>query len=239
MASERYAPAGLLVERHDRAIMIDGGPGAEPDRPVEDWLVTDERAELIAKIRRIARKQFGVRPRAGSASLDDVRIDAEPVVHTSRSTYGYRIQLGESMAAWAPEFLEFPEWAASARVMCADAAGWNRPIRFAKRVGGHAAALDVAEAAQAMNVARLVFAHVGKPTSVRSMLVTRFRLESLARKESRTSWLSWLSARRTLDVDRDPTSPLVISFLELKVGERYCFGRRPTDLDSIQRHHAE
>jgi hypothetical protein len=25
--------------------MIDGGPGAEPDRPVEDWLVTDERAE--------------------------------------------------------------------------------------------------------------------------------------------------------------------------------------------------
>jgi hypothetical protein len=35
---------------------------------------------------------------------------------------------------------------------------------FAKRVGGHAAALDVAEAAQAMNVARLVFAHVGKPT---------------------------------------------------------------------------
>jgi len=48
--------------------------------------------------------------------------------------------------------------------MFADAAGWNRPIRFAKRVGGHAAALDVAEAAQAMNVARLVFAHAGKPT---------------------------------------------------------------------------
>jgi hypothetical protein len=45
MASERYAPAGLLVERRGRAIMIDGGPGAEPDRPVEDWLVTDERAE--------------------------------------------------------------------------------------------------------------------------------------------------------------------------------------------------
>ena len=26
MASERYAAAGLLIERHDRAIMIDGGP---------------------------------------------------------------------------------------------------------------------------------------------------------------------------------------------------------------------
>jgi hypothetical protein len=164
MASERYAPAGLLVERHGRAIMIDGGPGAEPDRPVEDWLVTDERAELIAMIRRMAREKFSVRPRAGSVSLDDLRIDAEPVVHTSRATYGYRIQLGNSMAAWAPEFLEFPRWAASAKIMFADAAGWNRPIRFAKRVGGHAAALDVAEAAQAMNVARLVFAHVGKPT---------------------------------------------------------------------------
>ena len=63
MASERYAPAGLLIERHGRAIMIGGGPGAEPDRPVEDWLVTDERAELIAKIRRMAHEKFGVRPR--------------------------------------------------------------------------------------------------------------------------------------------------------------------------------
>jgi hypothetical protein len=89
---------------------------------------------------------------------------SEPVVHTSRMTYGYRIQLGESMAAWAPEFLEFPEWAAGAQVMFADAASWNRPIRFAKGVGRHAAALDVAEAAQAMNVARLVFAHVGRST---------------------------------------------------------------------------
>ena len=164
MASELYAPAGLLIERHGRAIMIDGGPGAEPDRPVEDWLVTDERAELIAKIRRMAREKFSVRPHAGCASLDDLRIDAEPVVHTSRATYGYRIKLGNSMAAWAPEFLEFSRRAASAEIMFADAAGWNRPIRFAKRVGGHAAALDVAEAAQAMNVARLVFAHAGKPT---------------------------------------------------------------------------
>jgi hypothetical protein len=28
------------------------------------------------------------------------------------------------MAAWAPEFLEFPRWAASAEIMFADAAGW-------------------------------------------------------------------------------------------------------------------
>jgi hypothetical protein len=35
MASERYAAAGLLIERHGRAIMIGGGPGGELDRPVE------------------------------------------------------------------------------------------------------------------------------------------------------------------------------------------------------------
>jgi hypothetical protein len=57
-----------------RAIIIGGGPGAKLDRPEEDWLVTDERAELIAKIRRMAREQFGVRPRAGRALLDDLRI---------------------------------------------------------------------------------------------------------------------------------------------------------------------
>jgi hypothetical protein len=109
MASERYAPAGLLIERHGRAIMIGGGLGAEPDRPVEDWLVTDERAELIAKIRRMAREKFSVRPRAGSASLDDLRIDAEPVVHTSRATYGYRLQLGNSMAAWGARIPGVPQ----------------------------------------------------------------------------------------------------------------------------------
>ena len=48
--------------------------------------------------------------------------------------------------------------------MFADAAGWNRPIRFAGGVGGHMAALDVAEQARAHRVARLVFAHIGRPS---------------------------------------------------------------------------
>jgi hypothetical protein len=48
--------------------------------------------------------------------------------------------------------------------MFADAAGWNRPIRFAHGTGGHAAALAVAEQARVHRVGRLVFAHIGRPT---------------------------------------------------------------------------
>jgi hypothetical protein len=48
--------------------------------------------------------------------------------------------------------------------MFAEAAGWDRPIRFAGGVGGHMAALAVANAARRARVKRLVFAHIGKPT---------------------------------------------------------------------------
>jgi hypothetical protein len=48
--------------------------------------------------------------------------------------------------------------------MFADAAGWSRPIRFARGVGGHAALLDVAREAHEAGVRRLVFAHIGRPT---------------------------------------------------------------------------
>jgi hypothetical protein len=163
MASERFAPAGLLVEHRGEAVMIDGGPGAAPRGQIRSWLVTDERCELIAAIRRLAR-QLDVEPHTGTANVGGVAIEAHPVVHTSRTTYGYRIRLRKSVAVWAPEFFEFPKWAAGATIMFADAAAWNRPIRFAGGVGGHAAALDVAEKARALNVGRLVFAHVGRPT---------------------------------------------------------------------------
>ena len=66
--------------------------------------------------------------------------------------------------AWAPESWEFPAWAAGVDLMFADAAGWNRPIRFARGVGGHMAALDVARQARAHGVRRLVFAHIGRPS---------------------------------------------------------------------------
>jgi hypothetical protein len=46
---------------------------------------------------------------------------------------------------WAPEFWEFPGWARGADLMFADAAGWQRPIRFARGVGGHAAVSATAD----------------------------------------------------------------------------------------------
>lgn len=65
---------------------------------------------------------------------------------------------------WAPEFWEFPSWAQGADLMFAEAAGWDRPIRFAGGVGGHLDLVHVAEAAQKLGVRRLVFAHIGRPT---------------------------------------------------------------------------
>jgi hypothetical protein len=52
---------------------------------------------------------------------------------------------------------------AGADLMFAEAAGWARPIRFAKGTGGHAPALAVAEQAARHRVRRLVFAHIGRP----------------------------------------------------------------------------
>jgi hypothetical protein len=81
------------------------------------------------------------------------------VRHTSHPTFGYLIEATRQRAAWAPEFWEFPDWAVGVDVMFAD--GWNRPIRFA---GGHACVLDVAAAARAAGVRRLIFAHIGRPS---------------------------------------------------------------------------
>lgn len=55
--SPKYAPAGLLVVNRGVRVMIDGGPGADPSGRLDAWLVTDERAELISAIRRLARPQ--------------------------------------------------------------------------------------------------------------------------------------------------------------------------------------
>ncbi len=163
MASPRHAPAGLLVEHRGARVMLDGGPGAVPDGPLDAWLVTDARAELIGPIRRLAAAR-GLAPRVGAYRRGDLRIVPRRVVHTAHPTYGYLIAAGRRRIVWAPEFLRFPAWAAGAALVFADAAGWDQPIRFAGGAGGHAAARAVAVAARARRVGRLVFAHLGRPT---------------------------------------------------------------------------
>jgi hypothetical protein len=143
--------------------MIDGGPGAVPRGRLDAWLVTDERAELIGAIRRSARAK-GLRPYAGAFRKDGVRVERRLVIHTNHPTYGYRIRARGRTIVWAPEFYRFPAWAGGADVMFAEAAGWNRPIRFAGGVGGHLDVLAVAARARRVGVKRLVFVHIGRPT---------------------------------------------------------------------------
>jgi hypothetical protein len=96
-------------------------------------------------------------------------------VHTSHPAFGYLIQTSGRTGhrrsgrwgrrvVWAPEFLRFPDWATDADLMFAEAASWDRPIRFAGGAGGHAPLVEVAREARARGVRRLVFAHVGRPT---------------------------------------------------------------------------
>lgn len=143
--------------------MIDGGPGAAPQGRLDAWLVTDEHAELITDIRRLARR-WQLVPRAGTFRRDGLSIVRRRVVHTRHPTYGYRIEAAARIVVWAPEFLVFPPWARDADVMFAEAAGWDRPIRFARGAGGHLDAVQVARSARDHGVRRLVFAHIGRPT---------------------------------------------------------------------------
>lgn len=162
MNSQRYAPTGLVAEHGTARVAIDGGPGAAPSSPAAAWLVTDERAELIAELRRLAAAHRLI-PHVGRHAAGGLEITPHPVVHTSHATFGYLIEAAGRRVAWAPEFFEFMAWAAGVDLMFADAAGWARHIRFAHRAGGHAAAMDVARQAITHRVHRLVFAHIGRP----------------------------------------------------------------------------
>jgi hypothetical protein len=161
--SPRYAPAGLLVAHRGVRVMIDGGPGAAPLARLDAWLVTDLRGELVAAIRRLARER-GLVPRAGSFRAGGLRITDHAVVHTSHPTCGYSIEAAGHTVVWAPEFYEFPDWVRGVDLMFAEAAAWDRPIRFAGGVGGHLDVQAVARVARRRRVRRLVFAHIGRPT---------------------------------------------------------------------------
>lgn len=158
-----HAPAGLLISCTGVRVMIDGGPGAEPGGPLDVWLVTDERAELIAAIRKLARPR-GLVPYVGEYRRNAFRIEKRPVVHTSHPTCGYRIRAPGHTVVWAPEFYKFPGWARGADIMFAEGAAWSQPIRFTGGVGGHMDVLSVARQAKRFGIRRLVFAHIGRPT---------------------------------------------------------------------------
>lgn len=90
---------------------VDGGGAADPGRPLDAWLVCDERAELMPQIRRRAR-ELEVRPAVASFAADGVVMRPLPVRHTSHPTVGYLIKTASQQAVWAPEFWVFPDWAA-------------------------------------------------------------------------------------------------------------------------------
>jgi hypothetical protein len=167
MKSPRYAPAGLLVACRGRQVMLDGGPGMAVPERLDAWLVSDDRCELIRELRSLARAR-GLEPRVAALVTPHFSLTPLPVVHTSHPTFGFRLRSGRTKAVWAPEFFEFPAWARNADLMFADGAGWDRPIRFARKAGGHAAAVSVAAEARRHNVRRLVIAHIGRPT-IRAM----------------------------------------------------------------------
>jgi hypothetical protein len=163
MASPRYAPAGLLVEADGQRVMIDGGKEAEPAGELDAWLVTDEQAELMAELRRLARAR-GLNPTAGEFRGDGLQISPRPVQHTNHPAYGYEITYGGHRVVWAPEFWTFPDWAGGAELAFLEAAAWTKPIRFRGGVGGHAPVQRTAQEAQAARVRRVVFVHIGRPT---------------------------------------------------------------------------
>ncbi len=163
MNSPRYRPAGLSVSWRGHRVMLDGGGCADGAARLDAWLVSDERAELMPQI--CARAgELGVHPAIAPFRADGLALRPLPVRHTSHPAYGYLIETARQRAAWAPEFWTFPDWAAGVDLMFADAAGWDKPIRFAGGVGGHACVREVAAVARRAGVRRLVFAHIGRPS---------------------------------------------------------------------------
>ena len=129
----------------------------------DSWLVTDERAALIAQLRRPARSSEAT-PAVDECRSGTLTITPRTVVHTSHPTFGYVIRVPEGRVVWAPEFFRFPRWAAGADLMFAEAAAFSRPILFAKGVGLHATAPSVCRTTRKHHVKRFVLTHIGRPT---------------------------------------------------------------------------
>lgn len=163
MNSPRFPPAGLLIRYRGSRVAIDGGPGAAPAERVHAWLLTDERAELRREIAHLAARH-DIEPAVQAFAWQDLCVEPLPVAHTNHPAYGYLLRAPHATAAWAPEFWTFPTWAAGVDILFAEAASWNRPIRFRGGVGGHQPVLQVARDAQQHGVRRVVYVHIGRPT---------------------------------------------------------------------------
>jgi hypothetical protein len=163
------------------------------------WLVTDEHAELRAALRRLAGARGMPSPAVAEYSTGSLSVRPFPVEHTPNAVYGYRISAGCRIAGWAPEFWRFPDWADGAGLMFAEAAAWDRPIRFRGGVGGHASVAQVAAEAARRGVRRLVYAHIGRP-SLRAMDAG---LQPL--------FGEWGAEGRTYTVAGQPCADLVVS----------------------------
>ncbi len=124
--------------------------------------MTDARAELMPQIGRLACER-GTEGRVRDLKVEGLSIRFHAVVHTSHPSGGYLIRHVGARIVWAPEFWEFPACASGADLMFAEASAWNRPIRFARRVGGRSDLISVAAAARAHRVRRLVFVDIGRP----------------------------------------------------------------------------
>ena len=162
MNSPRFAPAGLLVAHRGVRVMIDGGPGAEPPERLDAWLVTDERAELMAEIRRSAAAR-GLLPCAGSFRSSVAHRGQAGRPHQPRRLW-LPHPSGRPHGHLGPGILSIPAVGAPGRShvrggLCVES---SDPV--CRRGRGPRRRVTIAEAARRWGVRRLVFAHVGRPT---------------------------------------------------------------------------
>jgi hypothetical protein len=118
---------------------------------------------MAGELRALARAR-GLPASVGTFHGRELVVQPHRVVHTSHPTFAYEIQAAGRKVVWAPEFWEFPSWARDADLMFAEAASWDRPIRFAGGVDGAPGPGARRRGSPGLGVRRLVFAHIGRPT---------------------------------------------------------------------------
>lgn len=163
LASPRFLHAGLLLEYKSLAIIFDGGEYIpHVVRNAHAWLLTDMRGEHVSKVRQAARR-WNVIPSQRRLTVEGVMITPMPVVHTNHPTCGYLIETPYRKIAWCPEYYAWPKWCRNLDLMFSEAAGWDRPIHFAGKVGGHMCVYDIAKKARQNQIKKLVYCHIGRP----------------------------------------------------------------------------